>query len=214
MIDRADRHSVDRNPDAQAARLLLRRSHPTKLQSYPRAPRYRTRLLLIRQALMLISLSVLSVSDETSSHCLDCPVIIQASLRANPLLACVLVFVLGCVACSLLQISLCHCHLSLPQTRQNRAECIAVQRSADIGWTLKAASSRPCRVRPAELAIASTCVSGDISEIQILRNPTQRRPSHRRMHATQSSFWTHPFSPAERRHGGAARPFARPNKQI
>lgn len=94
---------------------------------------------------MLISLSV---SGEINSHCLDCPVLslFKPLLRAYPLLACV-------HACAWLRRVQSRADFTpqkpsqLPQNRQNRAECVAVQRRYWMDPEGRFISTLPCPAR-------------------------------------------------------------------
>ena len=131
----------------------------------------------------------------TNSHC-PC-LLFKPQLRANPLLAC-------CAWLRRLQFAVCTLRMpsQLPQNRQNRAECIAVQRRY---WALKAASSRFRRILSAQLAI--NLDSCPVTHPRPRFDPAQpappEAPLHTYMQHTELNLYASffPCSTAARRRG-------------
>lgn len=123
MIDRADRDSVDRNPDAQAPPSTIASNKVAKLPHPPadQVGTYAYQPVSLRRRILTLSAIIQTSTPRRSPAC----VLDLAASLANH------------ADCTLQMPS------QLPQNRQNRVECIAVQCRY---WTLKAASSRPYQV--------------------------------------------------------------------
>lgn len=189
MIDRADRDSVDRNPDAQARQAPPSTIASNRVAKLPHPPAdqvgtYAYQSVSLPRNKLTLSAIVHQASPPQKAPALPaCWAWLQSALAsANAISA-----------------------ASRPP-EQSGAHCSAAQRRY---WTLKAASSRPCRVLSAELAATSIRVRLHFRDPDSTRaSSAQPSPEHH-LHACNTelnldaSFF--PCSTAARRHGSTFR---------